>query len=356
MAPGARDALVVAEAHRWLRQAALAIPPTFGGWLAAWLGVPLAWLVGSMLVTAAVSLSGIAVGVPKGIYRAGQITVAVAVGLTVSADVATRIVPHLPLILTGALVSVAVGRLLSPALARWGGMSPSTAHFSMVPAGISEMAELAGRRGADVGAVATFHTLRVMMVVMILPLALLLTTGASGVVMATTPAGISPQLFLALALGLASGLAASRIGMPSGFFVAPMLVISLLSGGGWVYAQMPGLLLALAQIALGMALGARFDRATVARLPRALAVGVPVLVLHGLLMVGIALGLARIWSFDPLLLVLGLATGGTAEMVLTAKIVAADAAMVAAYQVTRGLAGNLLADVIHNRTIRTLKK
>jgi len=73
-------------------------------------------------------------------------------------------------------------------------------------------------------------------------------------------------------------------------------------------------------------------------------------------MLGIALALARLWGIDRLLLVLGLATGGTAEMVLTAKIVAADAAMVAAYQVTRGVTGNLLADVIHSRTILSPKK
>ena len=41
-------------------------------------------------------------------------------------------------------------------------------------------------------------------------------------------------------------------------------------------------------------------------------------------------------------ILLGLATGGTAEMLLTAKIVGADAALVAAYQLTRGLLANLL--------------
>lgn len=38
-------------------------------------------------------------------------------------------------------------------------------------------------------------------------------------------------------------------------------------------------------------------------------------------------------------------------MVLTAKIVGADAALVAAYQVTRGLLGNLLADPLYRLTV-----
>lgn len=334
------------------QSAALIALAVAGGALAAWAGVPLAWLVGAMLVTALASLSGEVIAVPPLAYRAGQITIAVAVGLTVSADVAARIVPHLPLIVIGALASVAIGRLLSPALVVWGGMSAASAHFAIVPAGISEMSDHAGRRGADVGAVATFHTLRVMMVVLILPLALVFGTANTGLAApAAVMAPITTALLVALLIGLGSGVLANKIGMASGFFVAPMLVLSLLSGAGWVQAAMPPVMLAVAQIALGMALGGRFRRATVQRLPRALAVGVPVLVIHAALMALIALLAAHLTGFDPLLLVLGLATGGTAEMVLTAKMIGTDAALVAAYQVTRGLAGNLLADPIYRYTL-----
>lgn len=333
----------------------MAAAATLGGWLMSLAGAPLAWLVGAMLTTAALTLAGFATAVPKALYRAGQIVVAVAAGLSVGADVAARIAPHLPVILAGALVSVALARMLSPALVRWGGMDPSTAHFAMIPAGITEMAELAGRHDADTGAVATFHTLRVMLVVALLPLAVLLALGPAGPVPAGAAGALDARLGLALGVGLAAALAAWRLGMPAAFFVGPLLAVSLLSGAGLVEAAAPAPLLAVAQVVLGLALGARFRRETVARMPRMVAVGLPILVLHGLLMAALALAAAKITGFDPLLLVLGLANGGAAEMVLTAKAFAADAALVAAYQIARGLTGNLLAGPIHRHTVRPRK-
>ena len=321
-----------------------------GGWVATLLGIPLAWLIGAMLVT---MVTGIAVGpveVPRPLYRAGQVVVGTAVGLTVAADIIERIVPHLPAILGGALVSILIGWLLAPLLARWGALDRTTAYFAMVPAGIAEMADLAGRHGGDMGAVALFHTLRVVFIVLLLPSLILALIPAS--VSATQDAGAwDGPLALALIAGVAAAVVGTRLGLPSAYVVAPMLALALLSGSGLLAAQEPPLLLALAQIALGLSLGARFRRVTLRRLPRALAGGIPVVILHAALMLVLGLAVAATFDFEAPLLLMGYATGGTAEMVLTAQIVAADAALVAAYQLTRGLLGNLLAGIIYTRTV-----
>jgi len=55
-------------------------------------------------------------------------------------------------------------------------------------------------------------------------------------------------------------------------------------------------------------------------------------------------------------MLLASATGGTAEMVLTAQVVATDAALVAVYQVARGLCGNLLAVPIYVLTIERARR
>lgn len=334
-----------------LRLVATAVPAALGGWLAATAGVPLAWLVGAMLVAATLALAGAGVEMPRSVYRAGQLTVAVAVGLTVSTEVARVIVPHLPVLLLGALASIGIGRIMAEPLCRAGGLDRGTAHFAMIPAGISEMAELSGRRGADVGAVATFHTVRVMVVVLVLPVVMLALFGQRAAPAAAGPGAFDAALLAALGAGLAAAVLASWIGMPAAWFVAPMLVVALLSGAGLVAARAPGPLLAVAQVALGIALGARFRPATVARLPRALAIGIPLMLVHAAVMAALAWGAATAAGFDLRSILLGLATGGTAEMVLTAKIVGADAALVAAYQVTRGLLGNLLADPLYRLTV-----
>lgn len=321
-----------------------------GGWVATLLDIPLAWLIGAMLVTMITGIAVAPVEVPRPLYRAGQIVVGTAVGLTVAADIIERITPHLPVMLGGALVSILIGWLLAPLLARWGRLDRTTAYFAMVPAGIAEMADLAGRHGGDVGAVALFHTLRVVFIVLLVPSVILALMPAAAT--ATQEAGAwDGPLALALIAGVAAAIAGTRLGLPSAYIVAPMLVLALLSGSGLLDAQEPAVLLALAQIALGMSLGARFRRATLARLPRALAGGIPIVVFHAAVMMGLGLALAAAFGLDPPLMLMGFATGGTAEMVLTAQVVAADAALVAAYQLTRGLLGNLLAGVIYTRTV-----
>lgn len=333
-----------------MRLLPVALLAAAGGWLASSLDLPLAWLIGAALVTTVVSLCGVPVRVPQGLYRIGQVVVGVAVGLTVTSDIVDRIGSHVYLAPFAALASILVGRLLVPVFARLSGLDQTTAHFSLVPAGISEMADYAGRHGGDVGAVATLHALRVMSIVLILPLVIY---SFNSVEMLRPPAGDgvwTGALLVALLAGLLAAWLGSKAGLPSAYIVAPMATIALLSGSGVLRAEEPGVLLASAQVVLGLSLGARFRRETVGRLPRALAAGVPVLLSHAGIMGLLALGLAELFGFSPTAMILGLATGGTAEMVLTAQTVAADAALVAVYQVTRGLLGNALAGLIYEKT------
>lgn len=320
-----------------------------GGWVAQKFGMPLAWLIGSMLVTMGLGLR-FPITVPRPLYRSGQVIVGTAVGLTIAPDILGRIGPHLPVIIGGALVSIAIGRALTPLVSRLSGLDMKTSFFAMVPAGISEMADLAARHGADSGAVALFHTLRVTFIVLFLPMLILMLTPS----LATPTASVgawNAQLLLALLAGLGAGFLGNRLGLPSAFVVGPMLVLAVLSVSGMISAREPDILLALAQIALGLSLGARFRRDTLLRLPRALAGGAPVILLHAGLMLGLAFGVSALTGLAGPELLMGFATGGTVEMVLTAQIVAADAALVAAYQVTRGLLGNLLAGFIFRRTV-----
>ncbi len=334
---------MTATGHLLLAVAAAAA----GGGLAQAASLPLAWLVGAAIVTAVYTLTIAPVVVPRPAYRLAQLVVGTSVGLTVSADMAGRIGWHIAVIPVGACVSIGIGMLLAGPLARLGAVDRATAHFSMVPAGISEMADLAGRHGADVGAVATFHAMRVMLVVFLLP-PLIFAFDQDGLLSVARDAG-AWTLPLALALGCAgaAGWGGSRLGLPSAWFLGPMAGVALLSGTGLVAASEPQVLLAVAQIALGLSLGARLKRDTVRRLPRALTAGAALMVVHAVVMGGLALTLALLAGAAPITMVLGLATGGSAEMVLTARAVGADAAIVAAYQLSRGLLGNALAERLH---------
>lgn len=318
-----------------------------GGALARLSDLPLAFLIGAAIATAAYTLTIAPVSVPKPAYRLAQLVVGTSVGLTVSADIAERIGWHVVVIPVGACISIGIGLLLTGPLARLGAMDRVTAHFSMIPAGISEMADLAGRHGADVGAVATFHATRVLLVVFLLPpLIFAMDSGGAMAVERDSGAWTVP-LAVALASALMAGWGSSRLGLPSAWFLGPMAVVALLSGAGLVAASEPLEMLAVAQIALGISLGARVKRETVRRLPRALMAGASLMLVHAMAMGGLAVGLALLAGAEPITMVLALATGGAAEMVLTARAVGADAAIVAAYQLTRGLLGNAFAERLH---------
>lgn len=335
------------QALRLVGSAAVA---TICGWGAARLGLPLAWLIGAALASTAISLWTGTLSVPRGLYRTGQIVVGVSVGLTVTAAVFERIGPHLTLVPLLAGISILLGRLMVPLLVRASGLDRRTAYFSLVPAGISEMADLAQTKGADGGAVATLHAARVFIVVLILPF-IIYRIGDPAFDAARAPGAWDGAFALALATGLLCGIVGNRLGLPSAFVVGPMIGVATLSASGVLAAREPAALLAGAQVLLGLSLGTRFRRETVGRLPRALIAGSVVLILNGVIMAIVGLALAAALDLDPALMLLASATGGTAEMVLTAQVVAADAALVAVYQVARGLGGNLLALPIYALTM-----
>ena len=205
-------------------------------------------------------------------------------------------------------------------------------------------------------AVGTFHAFRVGLTMLVIPLFVFLleapaSTVPAGAAGSWWAVGWSLRFLAALAVGCMAAPVAERIGMPSPWIIGPMIVLSILSGAGAIQASMPPPILAVAQIFLGLGIGARFTRATVAKLPRALSVGVPLLLAHSGLMAGIALVLARLFGLEAVVLILGFATGGVAEMVLTAKSMGADATMVTFYQVVRAVLGNALAGTIFDRSL-----
>lgn len=329
---------------------AAAVAGTICGWAASRLGMPLAWLVGSAIASALINLFLGALSVPRSLYRAGQAVVGVSVGLTVTAAVFERIGPHLILVPLFVAISILLGRLMVPLLVRVSRLDQRTAYFALVPAGISEMADLAQAKGADSGAVATLHAVRVFLVVLIMPLIIYGLNGADGSSVSKPPGALDSHFVLAIVGGLAAGLIGNRLGLPSAFVVAPMVAVAGLSASGLIAAREPVPLLAAAQVLLGLSLGTRFRRAAVGRLPRALLAGSVVLLLNGLVMAAVGLAAAALLGLNPSLMLLASATGGTAEMVLTAQVVGVDAALVAVYQVARGLGGNLLALPVHALT------
>lgn len=319
-----------------------------GGVIANAVGLPVGFLIGAAIVTAVAGLNGVPVRLPATLYRAALVVVGTGVGLGITTDIVARLGSVFWQIPAAALVSIAISWAMTPLFCRLSGTSLATAHFSLVPAGIAEMADTGARYGADPGTVATMHALRVMLVVLVLPAALTLQAETQAYAAATMrPGAWTPGLALALAIGAIAGRFGSLVRIPNPYMLAPVLALLALSGAGLVAAAEPRLLSGTAQILIGINLGARFDRSTVSKLPRAFAAAIPLMLVHLALMSALAAGMAYLSGIDLPTALLGFATGGTVEMVLTAGAVGASVGIVTAFQVARGVFGNALASLIY---------
>lgn len=141
-----------------------------GGYLASLTGWPLPWMIGSLLGVALARCAGLpAVPLPAG-RQAGQWLVASAVGLHVSREAALALLDHLPLLLAGAVGTLLL-TLIGIAVLRRGGVDPATAFFASLPGGASEMVNLARRHRAEPAQVAAAHSLRLLLVLLLVPAA-----------------------------------------------------------------------------------------------------------------------------------------------------------------------------------------
>jgi len=322
----------------------------FGGWLASSAGLPLGWLLGAAFVAGAVALSGVTVVAPKSLSNAGLVVIGAAVGLSVTPDVASHLAVWAPAMVAAAALGVALAALATRLLASWARIDPATAFFALLPGGVFEMATIAEKHGGDRLTIAVLHALRVGMIVLAFPLLLTALDAygdAPSVALATPPDAAGFGLLIAVAA--AAGWLANRLGLAAGWLIGPMLAAAALSVGEAPVGGVPSAALIAAQIVVGVALGARFKRESLRAIPRAAGIGALVLFGIGAALAGAAFIVSL--SFDEPFgtLALCFATGGMAEMVLTAKALSQNAALVAAFHAVRALLVNAFAGALWRR-------
>ena len=323
------------------------IPAAIGGALWSGLGLPLAWLMGAAIVTGFISFSGLQIKLPKWLYRPSLAVIGAGVGLTITPDVAVQIARWFPMMAVMGFAGVLLALLLTPFVARKGDMKHSTAFFSLMPGGVIEMANIGEPHGADRTTIATLHAIRVALVVGILPLGLFFFFPSTGLV--SSVAALSAfDLFLVLGVALLGGWLGQKYKLPASWLLGALLAVALLTATGAVDGQIPEPIMAIAQIFVGMSLGAKFEREKLQKLPRAMAVGGLALLAIIMMMAVIGILFSQFLPIDAATMILAFSIGGLAEMVLTARFLELDMAIVAAFQATRAVLVNSFAGTIWN--------
>lgn len=304
----------------------------FGGWLASLANWPLPWMVGSLLAVIAVRCSGWLVSeVPRG-RQVGQWIVASAIGLHFTGEVMREVLAHFGVILAGAVGTLLLGLIGIFILLR-SGSDRATAFFASMPGGASEMVVLANRHQAEAASVTAAHSLRLLLVVLIVPA---LFTWGLPTVAAPPAAPVSwPWLAVLLPAGGLLALLWKRLGQPNPWMLGPLTVCALASVAFDLHIGLPGWAGALGQWLIGCSLACHFDRPFFRSAP-AFLLRILLFTLLAML-VAAALGGALGWvtALDEVSLMLGMMPGGITELCLTAEALQLSVALVTAVQVLR---------------------
>ena len=142
-----------------------------GAIVATWLTIPLPWMIGALLVTAASKMAGSPGSSHKVFRNGGQWVIGASLGLYFTSDMLRMIGANLPFIAAGVIFALGLGWLGSVILRSLAGTDFKTAWFASAIGGASEMTTLAERHHARPDLVASAHSLRMLMVVVIIPFA-----------------------------------------------------------------------------------------------------------------------------------------------------------------------------------------
>lgn len=309
--------------------------------------LPLAWLLPPLLCAAILSIAGFEIDPHQALQRVGQMTIGASVGLSMTAPVLASLVGWVPVIVLTVMGAVILSGVTSVLLARAARIDQITAFLACLPGGLTEMGNIGKGMGADPQPIAIVQTLRVVLIVTVVPPALIL-IGLGGTPPTSTavslPYALVPVLYaggtaLALALGL------TRLNNP--WTIGAVMFAAILSSIGFAKGSMPAPVLFAGQLFLGFSVGSRFRRSILLLLPRVTAFGILSIIGLGALLLVYAFVLSSLTRLEVTVAILSTAPGGMSEMVAAAQLLHVAVPIVVAFQVLRGVLVNGFAELYY---------
>lgn len=323
-----------------------------GGACLAFLSVPAGWLSGSMLAVGAATLSGWRVIVPDWLRNIVFVFLGVSIGTGVTPDTIAGIVTWPVSIMALAVAVVGVIAVCTVYLHRVAGWERMTALFASIPGALSYIIALAtATHGVDVRRVAVSQSLRLLVLVALMPSVIVALGPDGGAALPAGPTGSGAgaglgEVALLLVAGTLAGLGFRLARFPGGLLIGAFVASAVLHGSGVMEAQLPRIVLIPGLVVLGALIGTRFFgatwgnvRAIAATSLAALALAMVVsLIAAGLVSWGLGLPFGQT--------MLAFAPGGLDVMTLLAFALDLDPAYVAAHQVARYVGIALLLPLV----------
>jgi uncharacterized protein len=320
------------------------------------LRTPIPWMIGPLVATGVASTLGRPTRSFGPFRNAGQWIIAVALGLYFTPQVTALVLSLWWAIVLSIAWALGLGWMFGAWLdrghaARIGGeraQQRATSYFAGAIGGASEMTLLSEREGGRSDLVAAAHSLRLLIVTLVIPFTFTMTGlhGLDPTLPGARTVDIGGLALLAAATG-AGGWLMARTGRANPWFMGPLLVAMGLTMAGVELTGLPSWMTNAAQLFIGVSLGVRFSAEFIHTAPRwlaSVAVGtVAMLVLCGGFAVLLAWGTGLHWAT----MILGTSPGGIAEMAITAKVLQLGVPMVTAFQVCRLVAVLVLVEPLY---------
>jgi len=307
------------------------------GWIAYRLNVPLAWMIGALVFAAAARLSEVPLAIPRRTRPIGQVLIAASVGLAFTPEAVSAMGSLLVPMLAAAVLTIAIAFLVAAVLMRMTQVDIITATLASVPMGPVESANLANKHGVLPGPVVFSQTLRIVLLVLLIPPALVFLDGSVAdphEALRTVHWTASGALLL-VAAAVAGAYLVKLVGISNPFFIGALAGSAASSALTLPITALPYPVLVLAQVFLGVWLGAVLDRELLRRAGGFLLAAF----ISALLMIGLCtlMGLGLAWALGApwQVMVLSTAPGSVTEMALTAKILQEGLAVVTAFHLLR---------------------
>lgn len=328
------------------------------GMLAHWMRFPLPWMIGALVFAATVRMANRTLHVPGQTRQIGQVLVATSVGLSFTPDAVGAMGALLIPMIGSAVLTIGIGFVVAAFLMRTTQTDAITAVLASIPIGPVESASLAVRHKVLPGPIVFAQTLRIVLLVILIPPAIVALDGSVNdpvAALSRVDWTLSGAMLLAIA-GLVGALVARLVRLANPFFVGALGGAALAAAFSLPITAYPYPVLVLAQIFLGVWLGAVFDRDLFRRARGFIPGSILASFLLVSLCVGMGLGLTWITGETWQVMLLSTAPGSVTEMALTAKILEDGLAVVTAFHVVRIFVILPLSSSIINATACLVKR
>ncbi|HEY9577057.1 MAG TPA: AbrB family transcriptional regulator [Pseudobacillus sp.] len=348
------------------------IVSSLGGLLLSWSGLSIGWMLGTLLTAACISFAfphfqGTK-EMPKRWLYIGQLILGIELGQKINLSVLTAFQSHWLVITLMMGLSIVFSLLSGFVLWKFSRSDMLTSFFGTAPGGLSAMPALAEEVGANTAVVSIIQTMRVFLVILIIPVIVSF--------WAINPAGEAAVQNVALGLELSqllwtvilalTGWGGYYVGkylkFPAPWLLGSMTAVAIVQSfsssyaGHNMIAYWPHSLIILSQILIAVSIGVRFHKKMFIGLKQTLIVGLISTVGLIAAMFICAYLVSLVTGIDFKTAALAFAPGGIAEMATTAVVLDADSTFVVAVQVLRILAVCLILPpffrLLHGREMR----